>query len=89
MEVYMAVKTITIDMEAYNLLAAEKKGTESFSKVIKRTLASEGKTAKSFLDHLDMITLAPDTLDKVDELIAARKESYADSPPLNTSEMEN
>ena len=78
----MAVKTITIDMEAYDLLAAEKRDNESFSKVIKRRLRPSC-TAKNLLDNLNRLTLSKETLDKVDELLDARSESLAESPILD------
>lgn len=49
----MAVKTITIDMEAYELLAAARKGNESFSTVIKATLAPTSRTAAGLLRFLE------------------------------------
>ncbi len=42
----MAVKTITIDLEAYEALATRKKPKESFSQDIKRTFADERYTAR-------------------------------------------
>ncbi|MDP8215395.1 MAG: antitoxin VapB family protein [Candidatus Euphemobacter frigidus] len=77
----MAVKTITIDIEAYNLLASEKMAKESFSKVIKRRLKPV-HTADNLLRNLDKIMLSDSTLDKTEELIRARKESMANSPVI-------
>ncbi|OGV81509.1 MAG: hypothetical protein A3K19_26005 [Lentisphaerae bacterium RIFOXYB12_FULL_65_16] len=78
----MAVKTITIDMEAYGLLAAQKRGNESFSRVIKRRLAPE-RTAAALLARLPELALADDTLDEIDRRVAARRESPACSPALD------
>ncbi|MFP4055584.1 MAG: antitoxin VapB family protein [Candidatus Brocadiia bacterium] len=81
----MAVKTITIDLEAYRLLAADKRAGESFSKVIKRRFRPV-RTARALLADLDRLALAEDTLDRVDELIRARAEHVADSPILDGAE---
>ena len=62
-----------IDMEAYTLLAEEKKGNESFSKV---------KNARTFLLNLDSILLSEDALDHVEKIVEARKESSISSPKL-------
>ena len=78
----MAVKTITIDLEAYRLLAADKQDDESFSRVIKRRFRPV-RTARALLADLDRLTLAEDTLDRVDELIRARTEHMAESPVVD------
>ncbi len=44
----MGVKTLTITEEAYELLAREKKGKESFSEVIKRLARERGELKDSF-----------------------------------------
>ena len=61
----MAVKTITIDMESYSLLAFRKRNGESFRKVIKRTLGEEGKTGKNLLLHLKDLSVSNDFLDQM------------------------
>jgi predicted CopG family antitoxin len=79
----MAVKTITIDMDAYELLAAEKRGNESFSKVIKRRLGP-ARTARNLLDALPGCLLADDTLDRIEEAVRRRSDSPADSPIIDS-----
>jgi predicted CopG family antitoxin len=74
----MAVKTITIDMEAYELLAADKRGGESFSQVIKRRMRTP-KTASRLLQHLDELVLQEGTLDRIDDLVDQRSASLAES----------
>jgi len=78
----MAVKTITIDMEAYELLAAQKRGNESFSRVIKRRLWP-ARTAAALLERLPQLALTDDALDEIDRLVAARRASPACSSTLD------
>ena len=78
----MAVKTITIDMESYSLLASRKKSGESFSKVIKRTLGEEGKTGKNLLLHLKDISVSNDFLNHMEEMVADRKAAYPEDVNL-------
>ena len=49
----MGVKTITIDIEAYDLLAAARRSNESFSAVIKRILVPTVNTSTALLHYLD------------------------------------
>ena len=79
----MAVKTITIDMEAYILLSKLKKSNESFSQVIKKTLLKESKTAQRLMADLDRIAIAADTIERIEELVGEREKSYTDSPIIN------
>ena len=78
----MAVKTITIDMEAYEMLSDEKRGKESFSKVIKRRLASE-KTATSLLAAIENLSFDEDTIDYTEEIVESRKQWVAESPVID------
>jgi negative regulator of replication initiation len=61
----MSVKTITIDLEAYDLLAAKKQKGESFSRTLKRLLAEGDSTAEGLLRDLPRIALAGETLDRL------------------------
>ena len=74
----MAAKTITIDLEAYELLAARKREGESFSKTLKRLLAEEGSTASGLLRDLPHVALSGDTLDRIDEIIRDRQTEWTD-----------
>ena len=78
----MAVKTITIDMESYSLLASRKRSGESFSKVIKRTLGEEGKTGKNLLLHLKDLNISDDFLDHMEDVAAERKAEYPEDVNL-------
>lgn len=78
----MAVKTITIDMDAYTLLASEKRPDESFSKVIKRRLRPT-RTAAGLLATLPRCLLAEETLDLTESLIRARAAGASESPALD------
>jgi predicted CopG family antitoxin len=77
----MPVKTITIDMEAYDLLAGEKRRNESFSRVIKRKFRS-ANTARVLLERLDEVCLSESTLKSLDKIVRARADSLAESPKL-------
>ncbi len=76
----MAVKTITIDMEAYDALSMQKRPGESFSQVIKRTLKEERYTASHLLEHLDSVLLSESALDAADAVVAARDEELVAEP---------
>ena len=80
----MAVKTITIDMEAYELLSAEKHGKESFSKVIKRTFKARKKTAGSLLENISRFALSNETLEAAEQIVSYREDEQISSRPINS-----
>jgi predicted CopG family antitoxin len=77
----MAVKTITIDTEAYEALARHKKPGQSFSQVIKMHFGRlrKGRDLKAAVKRA---TLSEETLEAVDRLVANRQSSVARSEPL-------
>lgn len=80
----MAVKTITIDMEAYEKLSREKQEGESFSQVIKRVLKARRMTARSLLQTVESISVADRTLDRIEEVVESRKRDIVQAPRLGT-----
>ncbi len=72
----MAVKTITIDMEAYETLARHKRPGQSFSQVIKEHFGRV-RTGADLLAVLERVTISEDVLDSIDREIAARRDDPA------------
>ena len=68
----MAVKTITIDIEAYDRLASLKRTGQSFSEVIKEHLPQAGSTARELLARLDRTGVSEETLGEIDRVIKER-----------------
>ena len=67
----MAVKTITIDLNAYELLARHKRPGQSFSKVIKEHFGQR-KTAAALLRALPSLTLQEETLKHIEAQVKER-----------------
>ena len=72
----MAVKTITIDLQAYELLARRKAAGQSFSQVIKAHFGGP-PTAADFRAVLRRVRLSDDVLAAMDRQVQARKEDPA------------
>lgn len=77
----MAVKTITIDLAAYEALARRKRVGESFSDVIKAHFARTA-VARDLLVVARRIGLEPGTLEGIDKVVSSRKRSRARTPQL-------
>lgn len=77
----MAVKTITIDMDAYEVLARQKRPGQSFSTVIKEHFAKR-KTAAALLRALPSLTLKEETLDQIEGRVKEQRREPARVPKL-------
>lgn len=75
----MAVKTITIDIEAYETLARRKRPGQSFSEVIKQHFAG-GSTGHDLLAAVQRLAISEATVDAVEAQIRARRRSRAQVP---------
>ena len=72
----MAVRTITIDMEAYEALARHKQPGQSFSQVIKQHFGRL-HTGRDLMAAVERAAVSEETLDAVDRLVAERQSSPA------------
>ncbi|MFA5907345.1 MAG: hypothetical protein WC815_01070 [Vicinamibacterales bacterium] len=68
----MAVKTITIDMEAYGLLSRHKASGQSFSQVIKAHFGPQ-PTVGRFVARIRSSHLSPAAIDAIEKQVQARK----------------
>jgi len=72
----MAVKTITIDMEAYRVLARLKREGQSFSQVIKEYFGRQ-PTAARFREIVRTVRVSDDALEAMEAQVRARRQSPA------------
>ena len=77
----MAVKTITIDLDAYEVLRRHKRIGQSFSQVIKERFNAP-KTGGDLRAALDRFALSSDTLDAIEDVVRRRAENPAGSAEL-------
>ena len=74
----MAVKTVTIDLDAYEALARRKRPGQSFSQVIKERFAPTG-TGRDLLEAVRRFALSPDALSAAESRIRSRRRDRARS----------
>ena len=72
----MAVKTITIDLDAYAALSRHKRPGQSFSQVIKEYFGTN-KTGRELSEALERVSVADDTIDAIEERVAERRKDRA------------
>ena len=72
----MAVKTVTIDLEAYDLLSRHKREGQSFSQVVKEHFSGT-KKGSDLIAVLREVSLSDETLDAIDEQVKGREANIA------------
>ena len=72
----MAVKTITIDMDAYNSLARHKKPGQSFSQVIKEHFGTL-RTGRDLRAAAERIQISDGVLEAIEKVVESRKDHPA------------
>lgn len=77
----MAVKTITIDLEAYEALARHKRKGESFSSVIKEHFGRR-RTGRDLAAIVRSLRLTDETLATAEKLTRQRRRHRARAPHL-------
>jgi predicted CopG family antitoxin len=76
----MAVKTITIDMDAYDALSRLKREGQSFSQVIKEHLGP--RRGRDLLRVVRGLSISDETLDAIEAQVELRRKSPARAPEL-------
>ena len=77
----MAVKTITIDLEAYEALVRHKRKGDSFSRVIKEHFGRR-RTGRDLAALIATLRLADDTLSEAERVSRQRRRDRARAPRL-------
>ncbi len=77
----MAVKTITIDLEAYEALRRHKRTGQSFTQVIKEHFGGR-KTGRSLAGAVAMISLDESTVEAVEAAVRSRRSDAARATDL-------
>jgi predicted CopG family antitoxin len=77
----MAVKTITIDMEAYGILSRNKKAGQSFSQVIKEHFGPQPNVAR-FRERMRSVRFSDDFLDAAERVVRDRRKNPARAAAL-------
>jgi len=80
----MAVKTITIDLDAYKALARHKKPGQSFSQVIKEHFGTL-RTGRDLLAAAERLEISDGVLDSIEKVVESRKDHPARPVDLSQS----
>ncbi len=77
----MAVKTITIDLEAYEALSRHKGDGDSFSTVIKSHFGRR-RTGRDLKRIVEALRVPETTADRIEAVVKARRRSRVKAPRL-------